>query len=274
MAATKFGWPALPPSVAISGARAPSAPGRYRPARRCRRPPASPAPMPKARQNARLCHSDARSAAAAARPIAASMRDQACAGGATGATASASPPSRSSQNATSDASAGSCARRRSTSRRSSRAEHAQHVFGGDQLAAVGRTYGVVLAHASRQALQFQQSAPDPALHRAERHAHALGQLLIGGAVEERRADRAPNGALPVPPGSRRGAGAAAPAPRARPRPGPGSLTASAASIGSMRRLTAVARSRSIARLRAIATSQVIGLASAGSKVAALRHTVT
>src|SRR5438132_468039 len=50
-------------------------------------------------------------------------------------------------------------------------------------------------------------------------------------------------------------------------------TATASSIGSMRRLTAEARSRSIARLRAIATIQVIGLARAGSKAAALRHTV-
>ena len=57
-------------------------------------------------------------------------------------------------------------------------------------------------------------------------------------------------------------------------PGRGSPTASAASIGSMRRLTAPRRSRSIARLRAIATIQVIGLARPGSKVAALRHTVT
>jgi hypothetical protein len=49
---------------------------------------------------------------------------------------------------------------------------------------------------------------------------------------------------------------------------------SAASIGSMRRLTALDRSRSIGRLRAIATSYVIGLARPGSKLAALRHTVT
>src|SRR5215831_8914738 len=42
--------------------------------------------------------------------------------------------------------------------------------------------------------------------------------------------------------------------------GAGSLTASAASIGSTRRLAALDLSRSIARLRVIATSQVIGLA--------------
>ena len=112
-------------------------------------------PMAKPRQNARLCHIDeGLGAAAAGAAIAASMRDQCCCGGATGATASASPPSRSSQNATSDASAGSCARRRSTSRRSVGAEHAQHVFGGNEVAAVGRAYGVVVAHPSRQALSF------------------------------------------------------------------------------------------------------------------------
>ena len=35
-----------------------------------------------------------------------------------------------------------------------RAEHAQHVFSGNELATVGRIYGVVLAHPSRQALSF------------------------------------------------------------------------------------------------------------------------
>jgi hypothetical protein len=42
----------------------------------------------------------------------------------------------------------------------------------------------------------------------------------------------------------------------------------------MRRFCRPARSRSMARLRAIAISQVIGLARAASKAAALRHTVT
>src|SRR5215470_3567861 len=73
--------------------------------------------MLKPRQNARLCHNEPDLAGAGA-AIAPSMRDQALDGGVTGATVSASPPSRSSQNATSDASAGSSARRRSTSRRS------------------------------------------------------------------------------------------------------------------------------------------------------------
>ena len=33
-------------------------------------------------------------------------------------------------------------------------EHAQHIFSGDELAAVGRVDGVVVAHRSRQALSF------------------------------------------------------------------------------------------------------------------------
>mgnify|MGYP003694543107 CR=1 FL=1 len=37
--------------------------------------------------------------------------------------------------------------------------------------------------------EFQQPAPDPALHGAERHAVPLGKLLIGEPVKERRADR-------------------------------------------------------------------------------------
>jgi len=52
--------------------------------------------MAKPRQNARLCHTDGRAGV----PMAASIRDHVTCGGATGATVSASPPSRSSQNAT------------------------------------------------------------------------------------------------------------------------------------------------------------------------------
>ncbi len=33
-------------------------------------------------------------------------------------------------------------------------EHAQYVFGGNEIAVVRRIYGVVLAHPSRQALSF------------------------------------------------------------------------------------------------------------------------
>src|SRR5262249_56945610 len=36
--------------------------------------------------------------------------------------------------------------------------------------------------------QLHQSTPDPALHGAKRHLHALGQLLIRYAVEKRRTD--------------------------------------------------------------------------------------
>src|SRR5947208_2199359 len=68
--------------------------------------------MPKPRQNARLCHKDGGRTVAAGAAMAAAIRDQAAGGGATGATLSASPPSRSSQNATSDASAGPCSMRR------------------------------------------------------------------------------------------------------------------------------------------------------------------
>src|SRR6185437_7536716 len=46
---------------------------------------------------------------------------------------------------------------------------------------------------------------------------------------------------------------------------PGSATSAAASIGSLRRANAPDRARSMARFRAIATSQVIGLARASSK---------
>jgi hypothetical protein len=54
---------------------------------------------------------------------------------------------------------------------------------------------------------------------------------------------------------------------------PGSASSAAASIGSLRREGARDRARSMARLRAMATSQVIGLARASSKAAALSHTV-
>ena len=77
-------------------------------------------PMARLRQKARLCHNDeGRGAAVAGAATAASMRDHAFSGGVTGAIVSASPPSRSSQSATSAANAGSCSMRRSTSRRSS-----------------------------------------------------------------------------------------------------------------------------------------------------------
>ena len=231
-------------------------------------------PMAKPRQNARLCHNDdGRDATAAGASIAASMRDQASGGGATGATASASPPSRSSQNATSEASAGSLRQASLDLAAFLGAEHAQHVFGGNR--GCRRRPGLWCRPRSsfETGSEFQQSAPDPALHRAERHAHARRQLLIGRAVEERRPDRGRMACFQL----LQAAGQALVLLRqldALDRAGAGSLTASAASIGSMRRLIALARSRSIARLRAIATIQVIGLARPGSKAAALRHTVT
>ena len=230
-------------------------------------------PMAKPRQNARLCHNDDGRAAGGGRSPPRCATRHAC-GGATGATASASPPSRSSQNATSDASAGSCASRRSTSRRSSAPSTPSTYSAAIKVAAVGRAYGVVRRSSFETGSEFQQPAPDPALHRAERHAHARRQFLVGRAVEERRPDRGRMARLQL----LQAAGEALVLLRQldplEPRPGRDRSPRRRLRSARMRRLIALARSRSIARLRAIATSQVIGLARPGSKAAALRHTVT
>ena len=114
----------------------------------------APAPMPKARQNSRLFHNDAGLRGGRAdrrvdpRPGLRRRRDRRHR---LGEPAEALLPER------------HFGRKRRLLRKASfdlapllRAQHAQHVFGGDQVAAVGRTYGVVLAHASRQALSFNR----------------------------------------------------------------------------------------------------------------------
>ena len=161
--------------------------GRYRRAPRCSRPRASAEAMPKPRQNARLCHTDAGRAAARrgdrgldARPGGRRRRDRRDRVGKPG-----QPllPER------------HLGGERRLLRHAALdlapllgAEHAQHVFGGDEVAAVRRGPWCRRRSSFETGSQFQQPAPDPALHRAERHAHARGQFLVGGAVEERRAD--------------------------------------------------------------------------------------
>ena len=232
------------------------------------------APMPKPRQNARFCHSDdevcRRSADAA---TAASIRDHAFGGGVTGATASASPPSRSSQNATSDASAGSCARRRSTSRRSSAPSTPSTYSAAMRLPpAAGSMVSSSLMLRDRLAVSTVRAGSSSSWCRAARScAPPVPRRWRHPGTPRGSRSR---GVPPIPPDSAARRWCCCASSTRSTAPGAGSLTASADSIGSMRRLTAPARSRSIARLRAIATSQVIGLALPGSKLAALRHTVT
>ena len=173
---------------------------------------------------------------------------------------SASPPSLSSQKATSRAKR-RLARDPLLDRAPlMRAQHAEHVFGGvggpDRL----RLWSPI-AHRSRHSLSFGKAAPDPALHRAERHALPLRQFLIGAAIHEGRADGR-GLALPRarPDRSSSRSCSCVGLQHARKRAAQDRATRSAASIGSMRRRGRAPRSRSMARLRAIATSQVIGLA--------------
>ena len=164
------------------------------------------------------------------------------------------------------AKAGSRASRRSAAARSAPASTPRAYSAASSSSSGSALWSMRVAHCSRQALEFDHRPPDPAFHGAERHAHARRQVLIGVAVEERAAQR---GALVRSPG-RRGSRAAARDParfparcrrRARCR-----RPSAAASIGSMRRLCRLARSRSMARLRAIAISQVIGLARSGIEI--------
>src|ERR1700704_371096 len=154
-----------------------------------------------------------------------------------------------------------------------RAKHTQYVFGGDQIATGSRIYGVVRAHASRQALSFNSPrriqlfmVPSGTLMRAASSSYVVPSR---NASRMALAWRASNSSR-----QRERRWCCCASSTRSTAAGAGSLTASADSIGSMRRLTALARNRSIARLRAIATIQVIGLAPPGAKLAALRHTVT
>ena len=115
-------------------------------------------------------------------------------------------------------------------------------------------------------LEPHQAAADPAFHRPQRHRVARRQLGIGQAVEESGADRVALALLELV--EARGA-----APRAR-RPASSSSaetrsSASSAIVLDPRRRRAPRRRRqSIARLRAIVASQLIGLARPGSKAPA------
>src|SRR3981081_950519 len=103
-AATKFGCPLLALSVASSDGR-----DAGEIAMKVGAPMLAAAnaaePIAKLRQKARLCHRLSRAVDGSRNRMARAMRVQARSGGATGATASASPPRRSSQNATSFAKA-------------------------------------------------------------------------------------------------------------------------------------------------------------------------
>jgi hypothetical protein len=103
IAATKVGWPLLVPSVARSGGRGGEISTKVRPPMLAAASAA--APIAKLRQKARLRHKLSRGCEGLGMRTARAMRDQARSGGATGATASASTPSRSSQKATSEAKA-------------------------------------------------------------------------------------------------------------------------------------------------------------------------
>jgi len=152
------------------------------------------------------------------------------------------------------------------------AEHAQHVFGGNEIATGGRICGVVGCSCLETGPEFQQSTSNPALHGAERHAHTRGQFLVRWCRPGMQPGWRSRGAPPTPPDSARGVGAAAPVRRARPPQAPDRSRRRRTSIGSMRRLTALARKpvdRSVAGNRYHPGDRAGP--PVGSKLAALRH---
>ena len=69
------------------------------------------------------------------------------------------------------------------------AEHAQHIFRGQRRAVVG-AYGALVAHRSRHSLSRSRLRRIQLFIVPSGTSIRCGQLFIGGAIEERRADRA------------------------------------------------------------------------------------